>query len=141
MGNYFDLLGNDYSNFIQIMAIISYFFQAFSFYKLAEKAKVKNSWLSFIPFLQFIIFFHIIDKSALNILLYFLAIIPLIGAIILIVLNIIWKVDFYKRFKTDTIFIVLCIIIPFFEWVYLIYMALSANVRYQGENRFGENAF
>jgi uncharacterized membrane protein len=62
-----------------IMLFAIYLLQAFAFYRLAQKAGVKNEWIAFIPLLQFILFFHIIDRSAWHILIVLIAIIPVIG--------------------------------------------------------------
>ncbi|WP_138204129.1 DUF5684 domain-containing protein [Haloimpatiens lingqiaonensis] len=136
--NYYSYLNNTYLIWV---SVISYVVQAFAYYRLAEKAGLNNKWMAFIPFLQFIIFFHIIDKSAWNVLFAFLAIIPFIGPLVLIIIYIIWDVEFYQRFKTPTIWIVLSIIFVFVAWIYVLYMAFSDDVEYVGINQFSDKKF
>ncbi|WP_051931336.1 MULTISPECIES: DUF5684 domain-containing protein [Clostridiaceae] len=136
--NYYSYLNNIY--FIWAL-VISYVIQAISYYRLAEKADLNNRWIAFIPFFQFIIFFHIIDKSAWNILFAFIIIIPFIGPLILAILYIVWYVEFYQRFKTPTIWMVLSIIFILVAWIYLLYMAFCYKVRYIGVNKFSKRKF
>lgn len=112
-----------------IFVLAVYLIQAITYYKLAEKANVRNSWLAFIPILQFILFFHIIDKSAWSILLF---LIPLVN----VILGILWYYEFFKAFGIGTLPIILAIIIPPVGFIMMLYMAFSSSVSYVGSNRF-----
>lgn len=112
-----------------IILIIMYLVQAYAFYRLAEKAGVENAWLSFIPVLQFVLFFHIIDRSAWFVLLY---LIPLVN----VIAGIIFYVEFYKAFDIDTVLIVIAIIFPVVGGILLLYMGFSDRIQYTGNNRY-----
>lgn len=119
-----------------LLFMFAYLIQALIFYKLAEKAKLENRWMAFIPILQFIIFFHIIDRSALYVFVGLITIIPIIGPLVFTVIVIYWKYKFYKAFGMDTVLIVLAIIIPFASYIIELYMAFSDNVEYIGSNSY-----
>ncbi|HUT64885.1 MAG TPA: DUF5684 domain-containing protein [Spirochaetota bacterium] len=112
-----------------VFYIALYVVQALSLFKLAEKANVRNSWVSFIPVLQTIVFLHIIDKSGWCIL---LLLIPGVN----IVLVIIWAVKFYLAFDLKAGLIVLSIIIPIAGMVVTLVMAFSERYSYVKSNRF-----
>lgn len=114
------------------ISIVTYIVSALSLFFLSKKAKVRNPWVAFIPVLQFIKFFHIIDKKAWNI---FLVLIPGVN----IVLCIIWAVKFYKAFAVSTVLVVLSIIIPPIGWVVDLVMAFSPGYTYVITNRFATN--
>lgn len=118
-----------WGDLVSIILILMYLIQAYAFYKLAEKAGVENPWLAFIPILQFVLFFHIIDRSAWYVLICF---IPLVN----IIAGIIFYVEFYRAFDIDTVLIVLAIIFPFVGGILLLYMAFSDSVQYAGTNRY-----
>jgi hypothetical protein len=122
--------------FISTM-IICYLIQAISYYKIAEKANVGDRWLAFIPIAQNILFLHIIDKSGWYILIDLLGFIPVVGPLIVIIINCIWAVRFYQCFNTSTILIVLCVIIPLIALIYMLYLAFS-NVQYIGTTKYAE---
>jgi hypothetical protein len=112
-----------------IFYIAFYVVQALSLYKLAEKANVRNPWVSFIPVLQAIVFLHIIDKNGWCIL---LLLIPGVN----IVLAIIWAVKFYLAFDLVAGLIVLSIIVPIAGFVITLIMAFSEGYVYVKSNRF-----
>jgi hypothetical protein len=112
-----------------VFYIALYVVQALALYKLAEKANVRNPWVSFIPVLQTIVFLHIIDKSGFCI---FLLLIPVVN----IVLAIVWAVKFYLAFDLKPGLIVLSIIIPIAGMVIALVMAFSESYSYVKSNRF-----
>lgn len=116
-------------NYYYGLSIVTYVVSALSFFFLSKKAKVRKPWIAFIPVLQFIKFFHIIDRRAWNI---FLVLIPGVN----IVLCIIWAVKFYKAFDVSTVLIVLSIIIPVIGWIVDLVMAFSPRYTYVITNRF-----
>ncbi|MCY6370117.1 DUF5684 domain-containing protein [Clostridium ganghwense] len=124
------------ANFRIALLIITYFIQALTYYKLAEKAKLENRWIAFIPILQFILFFHIINRSAWYILFGLLALIPFVGPLVLAVLSIYWSVKFYQAFGIETLLIVIAVIIPFVGYIVQLYMAFSESVEYQITNEY-----
>lgn len=116
------------------IAFLLYFLDAFSFYRMAKKANVRNAWIAFIPILQFILFFHMIDKSAWYILLF---LIPVVN----FVLKIIWSYDLYLRFGTESGVAILIVVLNFFTGslvgkVYQLYLAFSDNVSYIASTRY-----
>ena len=112
-----------------VFYIAVYVIQAVALYQLAQKAKVKNPWVSFIPVLQTIVFLHVVDKSGWSI---FLLLIPVAN----IVLAIVWAVKFYLAFDVKPGLIVLSIIIPIAGMVMMLVMAFSDRYRYTKQNRF-----
>ena len=108
--------------------LIMYLIQAFAWYKLSEKAGISYRWIAFIPILQFILFFGIIRKSPLWIL---IAVVPLVNVIAFIYFYYL----FYKAFDTPDLLIVLCLVFPPLGGLYMLYMAYVADVRYVG-NRY-----
>lgn len=102
-----------------------YLLQAFAWYKLSEKAGIEYRWLAFIPFLQFILFFGIIRKNPLWIL---IGLVPLVNVIAYIYFYYL----FYKAFDTPDILLVLCLIFPPLGGLYMLYMAYSEDIRYVG---------
>lgn len=107
------------STYMCLAGFFGYLANAFAFYRIGSKAGLKNLWLAFIPFLQFILFFHIINRSAWNVL---LLIIPIVN----IIFGIIYYVEFYKAFGVDTLWIVLGILVPFpIGTILLFYLAFS----------------
>lgn len=116
--------------------LIGYIVYAITFYKLSEKANMDNSWFAFVPILQEILFFHMIDRSGWYVLLGFIAIIPIIGPIILIIAVIVFDVEYYKAFDTPTVWIVLSIILQPVALIYQFYMAFSDSVQYVSSNKY-----
>jgi uncharacterized membrane protein YhaH (DUF805 family) len=112
-----------------MILMLNYILFAVAFCKLAQKAKVKNEWLAFIPFLQFVIFLHIIDRSGWYML---LLIVPLVNIILIEV----WFVEFYNSFNISLLWIVLSLIIYPINCGYIIYMSYCPDVKYIGNNSF-----
>lgn len=133
MFNLEDIVPMFFLNMAGFVVLGLYLVQAFAYYKMAEKAQVKNAWLSFIPFLQFVIFFHLINKSAWNI---FLLIIPLVN----IVLMLVWTYRLFEVFDAGgpvgMLVIVLSLFFGITLMVYEVYLAFSPKVVYVGEHRF-----
>jgi len=121
------------SSIVLGIAFLSYLLNALAYYRMAQKANVKNAWLAFIPFLQFIIFFHLIDRSAWNLLLF---LVPLLN----IVLVAVWHYRLFERFGAGGGVGLLVIILSFFTGVaipiYLMYLGFSSQVQYQGTHRY-----
>ena len=111
------------------VGVVFYVVQAIAFYQIAKKANIRNAWVAFIPFVQFIVVLHVIDRSGWNIL---LILIPLVN----IVLIIIWLVKFYIAFSVSTGLIVLSIIIPIAGLVVQLVIAFSDRYNYKGSTRF-----
>jgi hypothetical protein len=104
------------------------------FFKIYKKAKVKSNWMVFIPIFPFSIipFFHSIDKSAWQVLKWF---IPVAG-IYFIIKD---QVEFYKRFGLKpAVTILLSYFIPFAALIIFIYIAFSKEVEYEGKHRYGK---
>ncbi|KPJ89233.1 MAG: hypothetical protein AMS17_02740 [Spirochaetes bacterium DG_61] len=111
------------------VGVVFYVIQAIAFYQIAKKVNIRNAWVAFVPFVQFIIVLHLIDKSGWNIL---LLLIPLVN----IVLIIIWMVKFYVAFSVSTGLIVLSIIIPIAGLIVQLVIAFSEQYSYKGSTRF-----
>lgn len=114
----------------QGMSFVFYLLNAITLYKLSEKASVRNSWLAFIPVVQFILFFHILDKSAWNVL---WILVPIVNIVFLLK----WTHEFYLRFGTSSNTSIIIIILSVFTGsiigkVFEIYLAFSDDVRYIG---------
>ena len=88
-------------------ALAFYLLNAASLYKMSEKANLNNSWIAFIPFLQFILFFHLINKSAWYVL---LLLIPFVN----IILYFVWSYELYTNFGTDSTVAIIIILIGVF---------------------------
>lgn len=125
-----------YSGYAIAIWIALYIVNALALYKLSEKAGLDNGWLAFIPILQFILYFHIIDKSALNILWVLISFIPIIGPLVLLILAIIWQVKFYGAYGMNTAIIVLSILISPVGAIVMLYMAFSDSVSYKITNKY-----
>lgn len=102
---------------------------AISLFFIAKKAKVKNSWVAFIPVVQLVVVLHVIDKSGWAI---FLLLIPVLN----IILSIIWMVKFFLAFEVNVGLIVLSIIIPIVNLVLMLIIAFSDKFKYVGTTRF-----
>lgn len=114
----------------QNMSFILYLLNAIILYKLSEKANVRNSWLAFIPVIQFVLFFHILDRSAWNAL---WILVPIVNIVFLLK----WIHEFYMRFGTSSNTSIIIIILSIFTGslvgkVFEIYLAFSDEVRYVG---------
>lgn len=117
------------TNFFRTAGILSYIIQAICYYNIAEKVKLSDSYLAFIPFFQFILFFHIIDKSAWNM---FLLCIPIVNILFLVY----WYIEFFSRFNVNMLVALFSILIPFLFVILLIYVAFSSNIQYVGNTRY-----
>ncbi len=121
------------SGLIMTMAFGLYLVNALAYYKMAQKANVRNAWMAFIPILQFVLFFHMIDKSAWYILAY---LIPLLN----VVLYLYWTYQLFESFGVGGSIGVLVLVLSMFMGiamaVYLLYIAFSDNVQYVGENSY-----
>ena len=104
---------------------------AISLFFIAEKAKIKNSWVAFIPVVQLVVVLHAIDKSGWAI---FLLLIPVLN----IILSIIWMVKFFLAFEVNVGLIVLSIIIPIVNLVLMLIIAFSDKFKFVGSTRFAE---
>ncbi|BES64470.1 hypothetical protein SANA_09090 [Gottschalkiaceae bacterium SANA] len=123
-----------------IMLFAIYLLQAFGFYRLAQKAGVKNEWIAFIPILQFILFFHIIDRSAWHILIVLLFAIPVIGWLAAPMIFAYFQYEFYQRFGVEpllgVVVILVGVFVPIVSSVFFLFIAFS-ELLYQGVNRYG----
>lgn len=137
-----------------VINIIAYIIGALLMFALGRKANNPNAWFAFVPILNYVLFFQLIGRSALNILWYFAVAIPMVmliaGAetlglilliplcIILIILSILWSVEFFRAFGMSGAW-VLVLFVPFLgSLIYLIlilYMIFSSKVQYVGVNR------
>ncbi len=109
-------------------ALTFYLLNAASLYKMAEKANLNNTWIAFIPFLQFILFFHLIDKSAWHVL---LLLIPFVN----IILYFVWSYELYINFGTDSTVAIILILLGVFTGtlisdIFKIYLGFSESVEY-----------
>lgn len=125
-----------YSGYATAIWLTLYIVNALALYKLSEKAGLDDCFLSFIPILQYILFFHIIDKSALNIFWFFIVLIPILGSLVLLVLVILWQVKFYSAFGISTALIIVSIIISPIGAIVMLYMGFSDSVTYKVSNRY-----
>jgi len=112
-----------------VVGIVFYVIQAIAFFQLGKKANIRNAWVAFIPFVQFVVVLQIIDKSGWNIFLFF---IPVVN----IILYIIWMVKFYLAFSVNVGLIVVSIIIPIVGLIVQLVMAFSEKYTYTGSTRF-----
>lgn len=109
--------------FILIIDIILYLIAAIATFFLYQKAQHRYAWFAFIPFLSFIPFFHIIKKSAWNVLWILVPVANIIFAII-------WTIQWLKAFGINP-WILLLYIVPFVNIFVLFYMSFSTKVVYQ----------
>ncbi len=112
-----------------IFGLVCYAVYAISLYMIGKKANIKNVWVAFIPFVQYVVLLNIIDKSGWNI---FLLFIPILN----IILSIIWIVKFYLAFSVHPALIVVSIIIPIVGIVMMLVIAFSSSYEYSGCTRF-----
>lgn len=118
-----------YGQWSWIISVVFYVIQAIAYYQIGKKADIKNVWVAFIPFVQFVVVLHIIDKSGWNI---FLLLIPIVNLILVII----WMVKFYLAFSVNVGLIVVSIIIPIVGLIVQLVMAFSEQYKYQGSTRF-----
>lgn len=137
-----------------VINFIAYLIGAIIMFALGKKAGNTNSWFAFVPILNYVLFFQLIGRSALNLLWYFAVAIPMVmliaGAetlglilliplvIILIILSIIWSVELFRAFGMSGWWVA-ALFIPFLgsliALILMFYMAFSSNVQYVGINR------
>lgn len=117
------------SGFMLVVTVGMYLIQAITIYKISEKANVENRWLAFIPFLQFILILHIIDKSAFWILLVFVPFVNIVFAIYMVA-------KFLQAFDMPLWVIVCSILLPVVYPITLLYLAFSEDVRYISNNNY-----
>lgn len=121
------------SGIIMTLAFGLYLVNALTYYKMAQKANVKNAWMAFIPILQFVLFFHMIDKSAWYILAY---LVPLLN----VVLYFYWTYQLFEAFGVGGSMGALVLVLSMFFGIavaaYLLYIAFSDNVQYVGQNSY-----
>lgn len=116
-----------------LVAISLYIANACAFYSIGRKAGLDNHWFAFVPFLQFILFFHIIKRSAWWAL---VLLIPIVG----VIASLIFYWEFYSAFGIDTIWKLLAILFPFpMATVLLFYMAFTDITYKLGYNRYMKN--
>jgi len=112
----------------------------------------KEAWMAWIPFVQNILYFHMIDKSGWHVLIFMLPAIFFINpeshalfaigvlfSLGLTVFYAFWTANFVKRFGFDPIWTI-SIFFPIVYFVLLFYMAFSENVQYVATNRY-KNAY
>lgn len=116
-------------SFVSTFFIVSYLVSTIPMYKLAQKANVSNSWLAFIPILQFVLFLHIIDRSAFFVLVF---LIPFAGVFIWMY----FQYEFLNRFGVDPVLSIIAVIFNPIYFVLTIYLAFSSNVRYVGYHSY-----
>ena len=111
-----------------------YLVNALTYYKMAQKAGVRNAWMAFVPFLQFVLFFHIINRSAWLI---FAFLVPLLN----IILYFYWHYQLFEAFGVGggmgALILVLSVFTGIALPIYLFYIAFSSNVSYVSEHRYG----
>jgi uncharacterized membrane protein YhaH (DUF805 family) len=113
-----------------LVGISLYIANAIVLYKIGRKAGVKHSWLAFIPILQFILFFHIINRSAWWVLAFLIPVVGFIAAIYFY-----W--EFYSAFGIDIIWKILAIIFTFpIGTILLLYIAFSDVTYKLGNNKY-----
>lgn len=122
------------SGIMLAMAFGMYLVNALTYYKMAQKANVKNAWMAFVPFLQFILYFHMMDRSAW----YFLA---LLVPILNVVLYFYWTYKLFEAFgqggTAGFLVLILSVFFGIATAIYLLYIAFSDNVTYVSSNRYG----
>ena len=111
--------------------LINYIVCSITWCKLALKANMKEQWMAFIPFFQFVLFLHLIDRSGWYII---LLILPLINIILVEV----WLAEFYSSFNVGVFCTVMSLIIYPINCVIMIYMSYSPNIKYIGYSNFIE---
>lgn len=137
--------------FVFIIGLIVYVINALTYYKLSKKAGLdSHAWMAWVPVLQNVLFFHMIDKSGWYVLLYLIpsitlvfdsgimAVIGLILNLAVVILSVIWLADLLKRFGQSPLWII-TLFIPIINIafiVFFIYMAFSNDVQYQSTNRY-----
>lgn len=133
-GNIMDQMGHflSYSMFWSTFStffIISYLVSTIPMYKLAVKADVANPWLAFIPVLQFVLFLHVINRSALFVL---VLLIPFAGIFIWMY----FQYEFLNSFGVDPVLSIIGVIFNPIYFILTIYLAFSDNVRYVGYHNY-----
>lgn len=116
-------------SFVSTALIISYLISTIPMYKLAIKAGVSNPWLAFIPVLQFVLFLHMIDRSAFYVL---VLLIPVIGVFVWMF----FEFQFLTSFDVDPILAILGIVLRPAYFIIIIYLAFSENVTYHGYHSY-----
>lgn len=122
-------------------------------YKLYKKANHKYPWLAFLIFPAFVPFFHVINRSAWNVLWMLVPYLTMITGSILMendqnyrlglilflvslvpyfVFAIKFTIEFLDVYGIDRPWILAILLIPLAQYVILGYMAFSRNVQYKG---------
>lgn len=117
---------------IFIGLIISYVIMGLAYSKLVQKAGLQHeTWKAWVPILQTVLFFHMIDRSGWNML---LMLVPFVNAICIVI----WYIDFLKRFGQSPLWLI-AFFLPGTNLIFigfLIYMAFSEEVRYVSTNKY-----
>ncbi len=111
------------------ISVVYYAITAIAFFVIGGKAKIKNRWVAFIPFVQIIVLLHVIDKNGWNI---FLLLIPVVNLILMII----WVAKGYLAFSVNVGIIVLSIIFSIFGLIMWLVVAFSDKFQYSGSTRF-----
>jgi hypothetical protein len=111
------------------ISALYYVITAIAFFVIGGKAKIKNRWVAFVPFVQVIVLLHVIDKSGWNI---FLLLIPVVNFILMII----WVAKGYLAFSVNVGIIVLSIIFSIFGLIMWLVVAFSDKFQYSGTTRF-----
>lgn len=119
------------SKVVVMIFLINYIVCSITWCKLGLKANIKDSWMAFIPFFQFVLFLHLIDRSGWYIVLLFL---PFVNIILVEV----WFAEFYSSFNLGVFWIVVSLIIYPINCAIMIYMSYSPNIKYIGYSNFTE---
>lgn len=106
-----------------IFYLLIYLLSSFFYYKIYQKADLSNAWMAWVPILNIIPFFHVINRSAWNVL-YLL--IPI--ASIYFVFK--FLIEFIKAFGLNPWFIIGFLISPI-NLIILGYMAFNKDVTYR----------
>ena len=120
------------SGAVLAFGLAAWLINALVFYRMAQKADVRNAWLAFIPVFQFILFFHLLDKSAWNVL---WLLVPLLN----VVLGLYWLYQLFERFDAGGTMGILVIVLSVFAGLplalYFFYIAFGDKA-YVAQHRY-----
>jgi hypothetical protein len=97
-------------------------------YKIYQKANLSDAWMAWIPVLNVLPYFHVIDRSAWSV---FYLIIPFAN----IYFSIKFAIEFLKAFGMNPWWVIGYLISPV-NLIILLYIAFNQSVTYQLNNRF-----
>lgn len=108
-----------------IGTVLSLLIGGIGVFLMSRKSDYYLAWIAFIPFLIWIPYFRIINRSLWNVI---LMVIPIVN----IIFGIIWAIEIQRVFGRNKWMVILVFLVPGFAFFYYIYLGISTNVKFEG---------